>query len=102
MVRNHKEFGTLCEVVKGFWQLSRRLLSQIQIQAEHKNPVKAESSPLTIVRLVCKNFHAVAVQLRNRRQNRQTLTINDEYDVQDLLNCYFDDVRLEESNASLR
>jgi hypothetical protein len=99
-----EQLDAFCEAVKRFWQLSRRLLRQIQIQAEHKSPVKAESSPLTIVRLICKKFHAVAVQLRNRRQNRQTLTINDEYDVQDLLNALlrlcFADVRPEEPTPS--
>jgi hypothetical protein len=86
-----------CKAVKRFWQLSRRLLRQIQVQAEQKSPVKAESTALSIVRLICSRFHAVAVQLRNRRQNRPTLTINDEYDVQDVLNAvlglHFDDVR---------
>lgn len=45
-------------------------------------------------------FHAVAVQLRSRHNNRETLDVNDEYDVQDLLHSllrlYFDDVRPEE------
>lgn len=45
-------------------------------------------------------FHAVARQLRNRHQNRETLRITDEYDVQDLLHAllrlYFEDIRPEE------
>lgn len=45
-------------------------------------------------------FHAVAVQLRSRYDDRATLDVNDEYDVQDLLHAllriYFDDVRPEE------
>ncbi len=45
-------------------------------------------------------FHAVAVQLRDRHSGRQTLDVNDEYDVQDLMHAllrlHFDDVRPEE------
>lgn len=45
-------------------------------------------------------FHAVATQLRNRYSDRQTLDVNDEYDVQDLMHAllriHFDDVRREE------
>jgi hypothetical protein len=44
------------------------------------------------------------VQLLNHRQNRETLTITDEYDVQDLLQAllrlHFDDVRPEEPTPS--
>lgn len=45
-------------------------------------------------------FHLVAKQLRNRYNNRNTLDIEDEYDVQDLLHSllrlYFSDIRNEE------
>lgn len=45
-------------------------------------------------------FHIVARQLLRRHDNRETIRINDEYDVQDLLESlfklYFDDVRAEE------
>lgn len=46
----------------------------------------------------------MARQLRCRYDNRETLTIEDEYDVQDLLHAllllYFDDVRAEEWTPS--
>lgn len=49
-------------------------------------------------------FHAVAKQLRNRYNGRNTLDIVDEYDVQDLLHAllrlYFEDVRCEEWTPS--
>lgn len=49
-------------------------------------------------------FHIIARQLRNRHDKRQTIDINDEYDVQDLLHAllklYFDDVRAEEWTPS--
>ena len=45
-------------------------------------------------------FHVVARQLRRRHDNRATLLVSNEYDVQDLLHAllklYFDDVRPEE------
>lgn len=49
-------------------------------------------------------FSRVARQLRTRHDNRETLTIKDEYDVQDLLHAllvlHFDDVRDEEWTPS--
>ena len=49
-------------------------------------------------------FHRVARQLRSRYDNRPTISIEDEYDVQDLLHAllrlYFDDVRPEEWTPS--
>ncbi len=53
---------------------------------------------------ICRNFNKVARQLRSRHQNRATLEVNDEYDVQDLLHALlkvdFDDVRAEEWTPS--
>jgi hypothetical protein len=49
-------------------------------------------------------FHSVVIQLRQRHDNRQTLDVSDEYDVQDLLQAllrlFFDDVRPEEWTSS--
>jgi uncharacterized protein YoaH (UPF0181 family) len=49
-------------------------------------------------------FHVVARQLQNRHSNRETITINDEYDVQNLLHALlkidFDDIRAEEHTPS--
>jgi hypothetical protein len=49
-------------------------------------------------------FHAVAKQLRNRHNGRNTLDIEDEYDVQDLLHAllrlFFNDIRNEEWTPS--
>lgn len=50
--------------------------------------------------LLFERFFKVARQLRNRHDNRDTINISDEYDVQDLLHAllliFFDDVRPEE------
>jgi DpnII restriction endonuclease len=94
-----------CGAVEIFWNLSKRLLRQLANQEGDSTSVGgAQRNALATVRLICERFHAVAVQLRNRREKRQTLTINDEYDVQDLLNVllrlHFDDVRPEEPTPS--
>jgi len=49
---------------------------------------------------LCLRFHLVAMQLRSRHGDRDTLRVEDEYDVQDLLHALLtlehDDVRSEE------
>jgi hypothetical protein len=53
---------------------------------------------------ICDRFGLVAKQLSKRYSNRSTLTITDEYDVQDLLHSllvlFFNDVRPEEYTPS--
>ena len=62
------------------------------------------NSPLLQIERICNKFHHVARQLRSRHQDRDTLDVDDEYDVQDLfhalLRIYFDDVRAEEYTPS--
>ena len=66
----------------------------------------AESQPdqLSLIERLCLRFHSAARQLQQRYSDRDTLTINDEYDVQDLLHAilrlHFDDVRAEEWTPS--
>jgi len=64
-----------------------------------------EMNSIDIVRKICSRFHLVAKQLRDRRrENRNTIIIEDEYDVQDLLHAllkiFFDDIRPEEWTPS--
>ncbi len=51
-----------------------------------------------------KNFHKAAIKLRERRDKRSIIEVNDEYDVQDILHSYlqlnFEDVRREDFNMS--
>lgn len=65
---------------------------------------KANLDKIQILEEVLNNFHRVVRQLRNRHENRTTLEIKDEYDVQDLLHSlllvHFDDVRPEEYTPS--
>ena len=52
------------------------------------------------IEVIANRFHAVVMQLRQRHNNRNTLDVNDEYDVQNLfhslLRLYFNDIRPEE------
>lgn len=69
--------------------------------------VQSGSDPVSAVskiRAVCSAFHRVVRRLRDRRQGRPALEVNDEYDVQDLMNAllavFFDDIRREEWTPS--
>lgn len=70
------------------------------ITFEQKNKVDIDSA----LNIIFSHFYKVARQLRCRYDNRETLKIEDEYDVQDLLHAllllYFDDVRAEEWTPS--
>jgi len=66
---------------------------------------QVEINSIDTVRKICSQFHIVAKQLGNyRHENRNTITITDEYDVQDLLHAllkiFFDDIRPEEWTPS--
>ena len=67
---------------------------------EQKNKVDVDNT----LNIIFAHFYKVARQLRCRYDNRETLKIEDEYDVQDLLHAllllYFDDVRAEEWTPS--
>lgn len=64
----------------------------------------AGANPITSIELLLARFHSVARQLRQRHLNRETLDLDDEYDVQDLLHCllqiFFRDIRSEEWTPS--
>jgi REase_DpnII-MboI len=59
---------------------------------------------LTILSRICSRFNIVARQMRARYQERPTLEVNDEYDVQDMLHALlrvdFEDIRAEEWTPS--
>lgn len=67
---------------------------------------KKQATPPGINRVlkIAERFHVVATQMRRRYSSRETLKIDDEYDVQDLLHALlkidFDDVRPEEYSPS--
>lgn len=59
---------------------------------------------LNLIERICLKFHTVARQLQDRHQDRPTIQIEDEYDVQDLfhalLRLHFEDIRPEEWSPS--
>jgi len=85
-----------------------------EVQNKHKqealsvvnasNKLSQELSDLQKIENLLNRFHLVVRQLKHRHDSRDTLTIRDEYDVQDLLHALllisFSDVRAEESSPS--
>jgi hypothetical protein len=69
-----------------------------------KKESKVIALPLEILSALIRNFDKVARQIRRRYNNRGSIEIKDEYDVQDLLHAilraFFDDVRPEENTPS--
>lgn len=68
------------------------------------SPNPARPTALSNLSLLCSRFHLVAKQLRSRHDERDTLYVEDEYDVQDLFHglllVFFDDIRPEEWTPS--
>eukprot|EP01012_Entosiphon_sulcatum_P041140 TRINITY_DN54943_c0_g1_i1.p1 TRINITY_DN54943_c0_g1~~TRINITY_DN54943_c0_g1_i1.p1 ORF type:complete len:357 (+),score=9.72 TRINITY_DN54943_c0_g1_i1:46-1116(+) len=91
---------TECGACNNYIDLVKRLLRQVEI----KNGYKASNTSEEILSSLFNNFHQFASQLKNRHDSRPTITINDEYDVQDLmhsiLRLHFVDVRAEEYTPS--
>lgn len=81
----------------------RQLVSILQAFVEVK-PTLIKKDFDGILKNLFERFHIIARQLLRRYSNRQTLSITDEYDVQDLLHAllkeHFDDVRPEEWTPS--
>ena len=72
--------------------------------AETKRLKEEAEKPIEALQRIFSKFHSIARKLRDRYENRETLDVNDEYDVQNLLSAllalYFDDVRPEEWTPS--
>lgn len=81
---------------------------QLLLEASKRLPIITTSQvsfdAVEIIERLARRFDLVAQQLKRRHDNRGTLTISDEYDVQDLfqamLKLFFDDVRPEEYTPS--
>ena len=82
-------------------EYKRRTSSEDRQKTTSKTIVETQ---LENIRLILMRFHSIATQIRQRHDNRNTLDVNDEYDVQDLLRAllvlYFEDVRAEEWTPS--
>jgi hypothetical protein len=73
------------------------------ILTEYRPPTTVEK-PSRVIESLFERFHSVALEINRRHDNRNSLVINDEYDVQDLLRgllmLHFDDIRDEEYTPS--
>ena len=80
------------------------MLREIEEYSFDDDATADEPDRLNLIEKICLRFHAAARQLQTRHAGRGTLTINDEYDVQDLLHAilrlHFDDIRAEEWTPS--
>jgi hypothetical protein len=87
-----------------FIKKSKNLIRRIQIKETLNQEQPDTLNGINNVIKICNTFHAVARQLRERHNNRNTLKIADEYDVQDLfhglLQMFFNDIRPEEWTPS--
>lgn len=81
-----------------------KMLKAAQHRLDFEKEKSKSQDPLTYIEKICLRFHPAAKQLRNRHDNRETLSIEDEYDVQNLLHAlltlHFDDIRPEEWTPS--
>ena len=84
--------------------LLKSMIDEIQEYGLEQADTGESGNVLQHILLICDRFHLVARQIRSRHENRTTIDIEDEYDVQDLfhslLTLYFDDVRSEEWTPS--
>lgn len=91
---------------RGFRNAEALLESMVQEIDEYWDDSRKQptANPIAIIENLCNRFHLVARQLRSRHNNRSTIEVQDEYDVQDLLHgllkLTFDDVRPEEWTPS--
>lgn len=80
------------------------MIDEIEEYGDDEETVELEPDRLSLIEKLCLRFHAVARQLQSRHAGRTTITIEDEYDTQDLLHAilrlHFDDIREEEWTPS--
>jgi hypothetical protein len=80
----------------------------IRFRSENKTIINTDiiqdKNIFDTLELIFSNFHKVVRQLRQRYNNRETISVNEEYDVQDLLHSilkiFFSDIRPEEYTPS--
>jgi hypothetical protein len=90
--------------IEKFTNDSILMLTRTQSRLSLPKPKAADVNELEGVVLICNRFHNIVKQLRRRHDKRPTISIADEYDVQDLLHAllllFYDDVRREEYTPS--
>lgn len=84
--------------------LDSKLCSLQNVVSLSEDDIQDKESSVQIIMNVLERFHRFARQLRIRHQARTSITIEDEYDVQDIvhaiLKLFFNDVRAEECTPS--
>lgn len=87
-------------IIEKIIQNVRSYIEKGYISLEKENNINAEGT----FDLIFNNFHKVVKSLRNRYNDRNTIDVDDEYDVQDLLfsilQMFFKDIRKEEWTPS--
>jgi REase_DpnII-MboI len=87
-----------------FIKKAKKLIRKIEIREKLVQEQPGTLDSIENIVKICNTFHTVARQLRQRYSDRETLIIEDEYDVQDLfhalLRVSFEDVRAEEWTPS--
>lgn len=80
------------------------MIVEVKTWEDDKDDTSNTEYAINTVRVICNHFHQGVRQLKKRYNNRPTIDVNDEYDVQDLLHAFlrlhFDDVRAEECTPS--
>jgi hypothetical protein len=84
-----------------YFSLSKIIPQVIQSRLEENWQVGLSTKDaVKLIEIICRRFPLAVRQLKARHDNRPTLEITDEYDVQDLLHAmlqlHFDDIRAEE------
>lgn len=96
------EPGAYNRGLREYGSLIRGMITEIELRDDDELDNLRDS--ISIVQNICNRFHQVARQMRSRHNNRPTIDVEDEYDVQDLLHAllrlHFDDVRAEEWTPS--
>ncbi|OAT55064.1 PD-(D/E)XK nuclease domain-containing protein [Providencia heimbachae] len=110
----YKDFYRICRDENRYYSLFDVLTEKLipifnsaksNIHYQYKeNNVDNKKYALDRINKICSRFHHVSRQLQARYNDRNTLDIDDEYDVQDLLHSLlkidFDDIRPEEYSPS--
>ncbi len=80
--------------------VSRQVIEGTSVTTEALSTPRNRAAAVALIATICSRFQFCAKQLERRRENRDSLKIGDEYDVQDLMHAilklHFDDVRAEE------
>ena len=84
--------------------LQPHLSMPIGSSSHQEHAPQSGSDPAELVKTLCRRFHSVARQLRLRGDYRATLSVEDEFDAQDLLHALlriqFDDIGTDEWTPS--